>query len=284
MSFFDFRKEYKSALMQRAPEAAVPIQHEPPVSPAMTDVAIVEAPKKTSLLPKVTSDAKAAVVDKDDDLSVDALSAALEERQIAMQSLFGCEAEARSTISRQIADLRAKKFFAEQMVKFRGKYFPVSLEVLKWRDDKGLPIFALFSLADPRFSIASDYIFNNHTFVYPPSIPSMLTAQWQDVKTMLQTRKPTHPHSWDGRGSSVFIGTEFSGVIPEQTRTKIKEAIPHFEGIYLLAEPEFKFEIQWAPIPADPLVLGWDGAGLWLIDEFDITPLEEAAILTPLSI
>jgi len=30
-------------------------------------------------------------------------------------------------------------------------------------------------------------------------------------------------------------------------------------------------------------VAGWDGETMWYIDDFDITPLEEAALLQPLA-
>lgn len=79
------------------------------------------------------------------------------------------------------------------------------------------------------------------------------------------------------------IGARFSGVIPDSTRAKIRKAMSDFESIFLIAEPVFSLKVQIVEVPVDPIVAGWDGETMWYIDDFDITPLEEAALLQPLA-
>lgn len=71
--------------------------------------------------------------------------------------------------------------------------------------------------------------------------------------------------------------TRFSGKVPQATREKIRSVLRtnDFTGdnIFLI------YEAQWHPVAVpdpDPIVAGWDGKNLWIIDVFDLTPVERA--------
>lgn len=84
-----------------------------------------------------------------------------------------------------------------------------------------------------------------------------------------------------GRSAGYGMGrlrATFSGVIPESTRSKIKAAQKDFSQIYIIAEAHMSYEGMKLPI-GDPIVAGWCGEQLWYIDDFDTSPVEEAALL-----
>ena len=66
------------------------------------------------------------------------------------------------------------------------------------------------------------------------------------------------------------IGVRYTGVIPKDTKRRIAEARDRFgDNIFLLAETG-----SWTVVPEDPLVVGFDGDSLWLIDKFDTVSIE----------
>lgn len=71
----------------------------------------------------------------------------------------------------------------------------------------------------------------------------------------------------------------FSGCIPSATRKRIAEVRKsgQFGGkIYLVAEAhEWTEGCSVTITEKDPLVVGFDGYGHWLIDSFDTTPVEQ---------
>jgi hypothetical protein len=77
----------------------------------------------------------------------------------------------------------------------------------------------------------------------------------------------------------VSITAQFSGLIPPEIKDQIEDARPLFKDIFIIAEPKRWKLNEPARIPADPLVVGWDGEGLYLIAEFDTTPVEETLML-----
>jgi len=82
------------------------------------------------------------------------------------------------------------------------------------------------------------------------------------------------------------VRAAFDGLIPEAIRQKIRRALSLgiFKEIFILAEvPGLEIEIGQKPRLAqvgDPLVIGYDGSGLWLIAAFDTSPVEAMAIAT----
>lgn len=306
-----------------------------------TETVVLERPEENPNLKKVVALAKAApTYDKDK------LAAELADRKEKLAGLFEIERDAKRTLNKQISELTEKHHIAEGASKYDGKYMPISMDVLKWRTDDGLPTLAIFSLNDPVFKISSANEFvgpvvkaeagsyfvgsatttarltngtanqlgglgqmingglygnmnaaNNYyeqalrqqalqaspqyyqkaSHVYPGSLPNAISDCYSDVVEKLTKHA-------DAKSTSRFrakarIGASFSGVIPDSTRAKIKEAQAVFQDIFILAEPKFSFEIEMVPVPIDPVVMGWDGQQLWYVDDFDITPVEEAALL-----
>jgi hypothetical protein len=78
--------------------------------------------------------------------------------------------------------------------------------------------------------------------------------------------RPSHPGTaWS---------CSFTGVIPDESRQKIREARKEFDAVALICEvtPE-----AWAAerIETDPLILGLAGGEAWLVGWFDLTPTED---------
>ena len=75
---------------------------------------------------------------------------------------------------------------------------------------------------------------------------------------------------------NLILTSQFNGIIPEQTKQKVKESEEYFkkEDIYLVSEtkPE-EWNVQ-ENINYDPLVIGITNEKAYLIDHFDCTPLE----------
>ncbi len=117
---------------------------------------------------------------------------------------------------------------------------------------------------------------------YQP-VPDALMENYLDVvKEMYdEASKAERNHGHHIGRTNYYIKqlrAEFKGLIPDSTRTKIKAAAKEFGGhIYLLAEPDFETKI----IDIDPIVIGYDvtGNSMWYIDDFDLSPVEEAALL-----
>jgi hypothetical protein len=80
------------------------------------------------------------------------------------------------------------------------------------------------------------------------------------------------------------ISAGFSGILPDATRDKVKEAKANgLKDVFLLCEvdPDVGWERQttsksgWKPsISADPLVVGLRNGAWYLVDKFDLTPAE----------
>jgi hypothetical protein len=86
------------------------------------------------------------------------------------------------------------------------------------------------------------------------------------------------------------ISARFDGLIPERIRQKIRRAqsLGIFKEIFILAEvPGLAIEESEMPKPAqigDPLVIGFDGSGFWLIAAFDTSPVEAMALATTVKV
>lgn len=285
--FFPEAKTKIHALDLRDPPAAIAVMEKPKP----------QKPKEEPSLPKVME-----IVSNPPSYDLTTLAAALADRTAALESLFEIEIAARVEVQKQIERIQRDHNVAATMAKYPGKYFPVSIDVLGWRTGDGLPKLALFSLSNSVFKISSGVASRTpyqsqqttwHSDGRPsetrmvhawmehhvsPALPKPLMEMYDDVVRALCDRAANEPRSAWGR-AECSIGAIFSGVIPDSTRAKIKEAQGVFKEIFILAEPEFTFETKMVPLSVDPIVLGWDGQQLWYVDDFDITPIEEAALL-----
>jgi hypothetical protein len=77
----------------------------------------------------------------------------------------------------------------------------------------------------------------------------------------------------------LVLAAEYTGLIPFDVKDKIAKAKPLFSEIFILAEPIGWSLTKPAILPADPIVVGWDGKGLYFIAEYDTTPVEDALLL-----
>jgi hypothetical protein len=191
------------------------------------------------------------------------------------KELYGIEAHSRrQLLIAEKLQQRYKRFLA----KHNRAYPPISLNALReYRTKEGWPTFAIFSLHWPEFKIVAmarpDWSRPARgEVVFTPELPDAIENCYQDIGQNLLQRS----QRVSGR---VTLAAEFSGLIPNEVKDKIADAEPIFKEIFVIAEPNRWSLTEPARIPADPLVVGWDGEGLYLIAEFDTTPVEEALML-----
>lgn len=181
-----------------------------------------------------------------------------EEIRFTLKNLLGFEAESRVKLSQMLDALHGELEF--------GRRYPVmSVEPLTWRSDSGWPVFALFRVDGSGKMTLSTKSGRNYL---EPACSDEIKALYCDVFEKL--REDARRNGWSG----AEISSKLSDLlVPTSTRQKIIEARPTFgREIYLLAEtPDWHLE----QVDPDPLVLGWKYNQFWLVDVFDLTPLEE---------
>lgn len=224
-----------------------------------------------------------------------AVNEALLERRAAMSKLFGIEKDARAIVQRQINALDRQAKIAERYFKYGEKYLPLSLEPFTWRSPKDprIPQLVPFDIDNDLFQIIVKGAWHFRdipriTHSITPVLPQGLVACYSDVLKAFADGFGFAQHERGSRTNidrTANISARFTGVIPPDVREKIVEAqkTEHFQKIFILAEPEMtvsESEVKTpVPIPPDPIVFGWDGELPWHIAHFDLTPVEEAAIL-----
>ncbi len=112
------------------------------------------------------------------------------------------------------------------------------------------------------------------TKVFSTSVPNNLLPYYKDVVSYMQDR--VRRKSW----SSLTWESKFVGIIPDDTKAKIKAARADFadKTIYLLAEADWSEKYIEAP-KVDPLVVGIKDGRMYLIDHFDLTTLEKYVMM-----
>jgi hypothetical protein len=160
----------------------------------------------------------------------------------------------------------------------KHQFPPVALDALrKFRTKEGWPALAIFSLDSPTFEVSydpeDDRLIINPTLQYP-----LWECFWDIKKTFRQYLKSKAIKTKKGYYRVVRLKTEFNGLIPADIKSQIQYAKPLFDKIFV-EQQEWTVNVS-KPIPiGDPLVVGWTGQGLYLIAEFDTTPVEEALLL-----
>ena len=206
----------------------------------------------------------------------------------ARKELFGVEQGAAKLLDAAIKKLRAEEQRVAEIAAASGtfgdiKFKTIALEVLGWRRKSDrFPSLAIFDLDSPtcqfRFSGSMDYDASNgirRPFSIKPSLPATLQERYADIGQLLGRRRDRMDFF------SVSISAQFSGTIPPATREKIRKWKGSFERVFMLVEaPEWvvkREERRPKPAPilvGDPLVVGYRGGQLFLIDVFDTTPTE----------
>lgn len=199
-------------------------------------------------------------------------------RELSM--LHGIEQQAKEAISAKVTELTKELSLGRAYQRFAGEKKRLSPEVLGWRKSKSeylngiripTPAVALFSL-DADFVRIENTRFGNADFT--PGIPWSFREYYKDVLDCLALISANF-----GQFSSMSVRmmARFSGVIPMETKEKIREArdSKSFSEIRLLAEADWAIDAYPDPRYADPIVVGMVNDEMWVIDVFDPTPLED---------
>ncbi len=199
-----------------------------------------------------------------------------------MKGLLGIERRAQQKLKANIQSIQENTRRIEPFTALAEKYSRLSLQPLKLRDQSGWPKLVVFSLEASRFSLGcvctTDGWSGSASFrrrVMPAKLPSKIVECYDDVLRKLAQMSRS-------AGRSVSITCEFDGIIPADVKVKILESKKDFQQIFIIAESTGFVVEQKAPtiIQRDPIVAGFDGNDLWLIADFDTTPVEEGMIFT----
>jgi hypothetical protein len=200
------------------------------------------------------------------------------------KQLYGIETLSLSRL-RQVREMQDRRI----KLKHGQDYRPISLDALRtFRTIEGWPAIAIFSLSHPRFEISLKAAYrptwNNgrkHRDVvkFTPDLPPALADCFEDVVLKLSSRVIRDFDGHSRMDGPLDLVAEYTGLIPFDIKEKIAKAKPHFSEIFILAEPTGWSLKKPAILPADPIVVGWDGKGLYFIAEYDTTPVEDALLL-----
>jgi hypothetical protein len=149
-----------------------------------------------------------------------------------------------------------------------------TLDMLRWRNERGEPSLVLLNVDSLEFhiSVKSKVRDNRAVTELAIDIPKgELRECYRDVIENLKLASIL-----DGKPHT--IACTYAGGIPASTMEKIEKAKKKFASVHVAAPGKnFKHssdEDTHANYD-DPLVVGWDGYDLWLIDRFDLAPLEK---------
>lgn len=198
--------------------------------------------------------------------------------------LYGVEYEAKKALQSELykeverlRDLNEKRRQLEKLNVLSQKYKRLSIEPLRWRDDTGYPKLAIFDLRGTNFMLMARKSFS---CVSSPSMPATLKKCYADVLGLLKSKaKASRNH-----GIEFTLTCQFRGLIPHETKKKIKAAKENGIAVFIIAEAkDWRLNAVITPPDRDPLVVGYvpevDEKVFWLIDAFDTTSVEDAMIL-----
>lgn len=168
-------------------------------------------------------------------------------------------------------DLLRQQLMAKSGLKY-AEYPEFPMEALRWRNAKGYPRLAVFSIGSANFEIgiiAERGWRTSYRRTHTPELPRPILKSYDDV--FLKLREMAREER-----KSTRLRTFFEGLIPADVKQQIVETQPHFKQLYVVAEAG-KWDLkQSAPIRrADPLLVGWDTCRLWILASFDTTPIEK---------
>lgn len=206
-----------------------------------------------------------------DAVDVNALNIQIKSLVAQKSKLLPVEAWAIKEIDKRIEVLFVAKKASEATVQ---GYKKLSLEPLEWRDGKGYPVLAIFPvMEEPMMAFLAEQF---HTYSPPilrivPNLPHKLANCYKDLHKVL-IKKDGVTDFWQ----TTSLRMPFEGVIPDSVREKIASVASKFEALYLITEALWTERDQQMVVrDRDPLLVGWSGYDLFLIDKFDVTPLEE---------
>ena len=191
--------------------------------------------------------------------------------EIASKNLLGIEQVAKKQLDNTLLGLRHERDQLSMLIACEERnYRQLSLKPLTWRNKDGLPLLGVFSLTSAEFKIEYKCVWGYSAeakMSLCPTLPQPIWDCYEDVQQWCRRKV--------GNSGRAGVTAQFVGIIPNKVKTKIREAQSIFGNqIFLIAE------LKDLQVKVDPLVVGWDGKGLWLIDVFDITPIEDAMVET----
>lgn len=174
--------------------------------------------------------------------------------------------------------------------------------IMKQRTKEGWPAFAIFQHNKPdcwmeHRETREDFRMSfNRDETHFPNIYKR--NEYEDVNKRLEkVIAERFAAGDDPRGmKAARISCGFTGVLPERIRQRIEECSPRqresfdgkkypefvpghamFDISIIMEAPAWKVDTRVIPVNMDPLVVGQFGKEFWLLDVFDVTPLERVA-------
>jgi len=191
------------------------------------------------------------------------------------------EVDAIAALDVEITNVKAKILHLE-MVR-NGYPEQLSTEVLTWRykegKNKGYPAFMVIDLNDSAgvFTLNGNasYWGKASVEVYMRS-GTFLEPFYQDLTSILVNQ--SFWQRFEGEYSLTKISASFAGVLPDDTLTRIQVAKAQnlFESILLIAQVD-QWSTETVRVTTDPLIVGLRDGKLFIIDKFDLKPLETYA-------
>lgn len=202
---------------------------------------------------------------------METLNKQIADTNTQISKLFGCESEMKSKLSDHLIALHTKR---DHITALSGRpdilnYKTLSTDVLKWRDRRGMPLLVPFMLNNPVFCIH----YRRWQCHRRPNVPAGMDSFYDDVCRLLERKSDA---------KNIEITARFAGAIPDEAREAIHAAEKVFgsEAIVLLSDTKLKInKVRLTPI--DPIAAAFKFGKLFYICDFDLTPLEKAALEFP---
>lgn len=181
--------------------------------------------------------------------------------------------------------------------KFDDCYERIQTDLLDLRksapdSQAGLPLLALFTLEQNRCimqcTIHKASQTNAPTYSYqfsPPLFGQALGNVMEPLKAvvdrLVNSRHTYYNYYYDCFELAASGIAEFTGVIPQAVRTRLKKAAKSFDKVYIVTEApawQLRQSDEGCPVPpGSKLVLGEKCGALWLVTIFDTSSAEEYA-------
>lgn len=212
---------------------------------------------------------------------------------------LGAYRDGLSKLERAAFDKVSDRIFEEEC-KIRDAVFQrIDMKwIMKQRTKEGWPAFAIFDSQRPECQIKIEEN-NNHfrvTFASAKEriFPSLfLRDEYRDITGRLHKEIDKRYGRFRTSDYSCSISCKFTGVLPNKVRDLIKQyhkpekvaadlaparGVLGFQNVYIVMEaPAWQVDMEVLPQNLDPLVIGEFGDAFWLLDVFDVTPLERIA-------
>lgn len=177
-------------------------------------------------------------------------------------SLLPCERDGAKRLALRLGELNCEVL--------DEKYPRLDLSFLNWRRKAdGWPVFAVY---DPESPVCVLQVsFSEWGSMRTSRFPSEAPGDYSDVFRKIEATMRLE-------GTTMFdtqtMRSTFKGIIPDATRSLIKQAVASKEFQYVFIVGEAVWERIDSRENWDPLVMGVAEGKGWLLDTFDLTPIE----------